>query len=177
MVIYVCVCVWLSHLYDCCRLVPLIHHVQFSSAVPLIISDANGDLGGLQPLIAVTLTAAPLIDFLQGKGRQDMDTTVMADNRNTYKWPMSSGNTVLAFCCLQPNKLDLKEVQQEKLGVYYPLSRSEAASFPLQLSCLGKQLKCCTRMADTMTHTLLSGGCVWLEWLKDVNNRVRIGVI
>lgn len=48
--------------------------MQFGSAVPLIISDVDADLGGLQPLEAVTLTAAPLVDFLQE--RKEMDIKV-----------------------------------------------------------------------------------------------------
>lgn len=60
-----------SDLYDGIRLIPLLHHMHFGSAVPLIISDVDGDLGGLQPLETVTLTAAPLIDVLQeGKTRE-----------------------------------------------------------------------------------------------------------
>lgn len=60
-----------SDLYDGSRLVPLLHHMHFGSAVPLIISDVDGDLGGLQPLKTVTLTAAPLIDVLQeGRTRE-----------------------------------------------------------------------------------------------------------
>lgn len=60
-----------SDLYDGSRLVPLLHHMHFGSAVPLIIPDVDGDLGGLQPLETVTLTAAPLIDVLQeGRTRE-----------------------------------------------------------------------------------------------------------
>lgn len=72
---YSCVCVIESHLCECFWLFPLLHHVQFGSAIPLIISDANGDLRGLQPLIAVTLTATPLIDVLQEKESESYFTS------------------------------------------------------------------------------------------------------
>lgn len=58
-------CVIVCDLYDFCRLIPLFQHVELSSAVSLIIPDADGDLRGLQPLKAVTLTATPLVDILQ----------------------------------------------------------------------------------------------------------------
>lgn len=69
----VCVCVIVCHLYDFCRLFPILHHVQFGSAVSLIISDVDGDLRGLQPLKPVTFTATPLIDILQEKEIQEME--------------------------------------------------------------------------------------------------------
>lgn len=68
-------CVIESHLCECVWLFPLLHHVQFGTAVPLIISDANGDLRGLQPLIAVTLTATPLIDVLQERESESYFTS------------------------------------------------------------------------------------------------------
>ena len=71
----VCACVCVSHLCECFWLFPLLHHVQFGSSVPLIISDANGELRGLQPLIAVTLTATPLIDVLQEKESESYCTS------------------------------------------------------------------------------------------------------
>lgn len=68
----VCVCVTgiACYLCDCCWLLPLLHHVQFGSAVSLIVSDVDGDLRGLQPLKTVTLTATPLIDVLRGEGKR-----------------------------------------------------------------------------------------------------------
>lgn len=58
-------CVTIYHLYDCCWLFPLLHNVQFGSAVSLIVFDVNGDPRGLQPLEMVTLAATPLIDVLR----------------------------------------------------------------------------------------------------------------
>lgn len=74
----VCVCVGVivGHLCDLFRLFPLLHYVQFGSAVSLIISDVDGDLSGLQPLKAVTLTATPLIDVLQEREREEMGIKV-----------------------------------------------------------------------------------------------------
>lgn len=60
------------HLYDCCRLFPFLHYVQFGSAVSLIVSDADGELRGLQPLKTVALAATPLIDVLREGERQEM---------------------------------------------------------------------------------------------------------
>ena len=53
------------YLNDSSRLVTLLHHVYFRSAISLIISDINCDLRGLQALEAVALTATPLIHILQ----------------------------------------------------------------------------------------------------------------
>lgn len=59
-------------LYDLIRLAPLLHHVHLGSAISLIISDVNGDLRSLQPLEAVALTAAPLVDILQDRSIPQM---------------------------------------------------------------------------------------------------------
>lgn len=73
------------YLDDFCRLLPLLQQAQLGSAVPLIISDVNGDLRGLQPLEAVALTAAPLIDSLQGTGRQDLHVFISTVDVNTQR--------------------------------------------------------------------------------------------
>lgn len=52
-------------LYDLRRLLPLVNQVHLSSASSLIISDVDGQLGGLQLLVAVTLAAGPDINILQ----------------------------------------------------------------------------------------------------------------
>lgn len=72
--------VTVCHLNDRCRLFPLLHHVQFGSAVSLIISDVNRNRRGLQPLIAATLTAAPVIDVLPETERQEMCNKVRTHN-------------------------------------------------------------------------------------------------
>lgn len=43
----------------------VVHHVQLGAAAPLVVADVDGQLGGLQPLIAVTLTPTPLVDVLK----------------------------------------------------------------------------------------------------------------
>lgn len=75
-------------LYDLVWLITLLHHVQLSSAVSLIIPDADGNLRGLQPLKAVTLTAAPLIDILQERIRKKMDIKfiVLTDLLRFQSW-------------------------------------------------------------------------------------------
>lgn len=55
----------LPYLDDFSRLLPLVHHEKLGPAVPLIVSDVDGKIGGLQPLVAVALAAAPLVDVLQ----------------------------------------------------------------------------------------------------------------
>lgn len=54
-----------DHLYDLLRLLPLVDHVHLSSAISLVISDVDGQLGGLQPLVVVALTAAPDVNVLR----------------------------------------------------------------------------------------------------------------
>ena len=58
--------VCLDYLCEYSWLVSLLHHVHLRPAVPLIISDVNRDLRGLQALEAITLAATPLIHILQG---------------------------------------------------------------------------------------------------------------
>lgn len=55
-----------AYLDDFGRLIPLVHHEQLCPAAPLVVSDVDGKIRGLQPLVAVALTAAPLVDVLQG---------------------------------------------------------------------------------------------------------------
>lgn len=64
------------YINDCLWLFSLLHHVQFGSAVSLIISDVKADVRGLQPFKTVTLTATPLIDVLQERERQEMHIKV-----------------------------------------------------------------------------------------------------
>lgn len=78
-----CVCVF--YLDDFRRLLPLLQQAQLGSAVPLVISDVNGDLRGLQPLVAVALTAAPLIDSLRGTGRRDLHVFISIVDVNTQR--------------------------------------------------------------------------------------------
>ena len=56
------------YVYNSLWLPSVVHHVQLGAAVPLVVPDADGHLGRLQPLEAVTLTATPLVDILEGAG-------------------------------------------------------------------------------------------------------------
>lgn len=42
----------------------LIDHMHFSPAFALVVTDINGQLGGLQPFKAVALAAGPVVDVL-----------------------------------------------------------------------------------------------------------------
>lgn len=52
------------YLYDLAGLSILVNDVHLSSAVSLVISDVDGQLGGLQLLVAVRLAAAPNVNVL-----------------------------------------------------------------------------------------------------------------
>lgn len=58
------VCGIVYYLYDLLRLTVLVNDVHLSSAISLVISDVDGQLRGLQLLVAVSLTAAPDVNVL-----------------------------------------------------------------------------------------------------------------
>lgn len=103
------------YLDDFLGLVPLLHHAQLGPAVPLVVSDVDGNLRGLQPLVAVALTAAPLVDFLQGQsvGRcMSMSTNSIMHslealcvrryrtmNKNIKGQLVQEGKNTFLFCC------------------------------------------------------------------------------
>lgn len=86
------------HLDDFCWLLPLLHHVQLGSAVPLVVSDVDGHLGGLQPLVAATLAATPLIHVLETGIRWEIRSEIRSrwiniDKSSAYSrkwWPCTS---------------------------------------------------------------------------------------
>lgn len=54
-------CQYLEHR---CGLCALLIHVHLGPAMPLVVPDALGHLGGLQPLKSVAVGATPLVDIL-----------------------------------------------------------------------------------------------------------------
>lgn len=54
-----------AHLEDFGWLLPLLHEEQLGPAVPLVVSDVDGNFRGLQLLFEVALAAAPIVDVLQ----------------------------------------------------------------------------------------------------------------
>lgn len=53
-----------AHLDDSLGFTALINHVHLSTAMSLIVTDIFGHLSGLDTLIAIALTARPLVDNL-----------------------------------------------------------------------------------------------------------------
>lgn len=53
-----------THLSQSLWFSPVLHHDQLGPAVPLIVPDIDGQLGGLQTLKTIAVAAAPLINIL-----------------------------------------------------------------------------------------------------------------
>lgn len=75
-----------DHLYDLLRLLPLVDHVHLSSAISLVISDVDGQLGGLQLLVAVALTAAPHVNVLRKDGKRFHSKLKRRREKNARFW-------------------------------------------------------------------------------------------
>lgn len=76
------VCGIVHYLYDLLRLTTLVNYVHLSSAISLVISDVDGQLGGLQLLVAVRLTAAPNINVLH-QDKNDLMRTRRSSSKTT----------------------------------------------------------------------------------------------
>jgi hypothetical protein len=55
----------MSHVDDSLWLSSLLNNLQLGTAIPLVVTDIDGQLGRLQSLEAVALTATPLEDVLR----------------------------------------------------------------------------------------------------------------
>lgn len=60
----------MTHVGDSLWLLSLLNHLKIGTAVPLIITNIDGNLGGLQTLKAVALAATPLKDILRIEGEK-----------------------------------------------------------------------------------------------------------